>query len=255
MFILMTRFSCLMLLSVTASCAGTANHDLWRTRDVIVTTELDVPSAGSTLRKNSGRASFAPLPASQEPRELDARYADLGIRRPKPSVYLQGYIGANFIDSVSRQGGFLPRLEGHFDQGPVIGGGGQWVMGGGERLDLGLEGMINFGGRANALAFRVGGGGAAVAVDLDMLAIDLYGGPFASTFLGEKVRVYGSIGPMLQFVSYDENPTSAPFVGGSGSGFGTGLYARTGAEIRARPGTLVGLGVRASEGLHEVPPD
>jgi len=157
---------------------------------------------------------------------------------------MQGYIGANFIDSITRQGGFLNRVDSNFDQWPVIGGGGQWVLGGGTRLDLGLEGMINFGGRANALAFRAGGGGAAVAVDVDMLVIDLYGGPFASTFLGEKVRVYGSIGPMVQFVNYSEDDTVAPFASGSGNGFGTGLYARTGAEIRVSAGTLVGLGAR-----------
>ena len=184
-----------------------------------------------------------PAPASQEPTELDKKYSELGIGgRPHASTYMQGYIGANFIQDMTRRGGTSIPVKGDFDELPVIGGGGQFVLGG-ERLDLGLEGMVNFGGRANVAAFRVGGGGGAVVVDVGLLVIDFYGGPFVSMFLGEKIRVYGAAGPVIQFAQYDEKEGGGLQQRG-GSGFGTGYYARTGMELRVRPGTLVGLGIR-----------
>ena len=82
-------------------------------------------------------------------------------------------------------------FEGELDQLPLLGGGGQWKLGG-RRVDLGLEGLLGLSGRADAEAFAIGGGGAAVAVDVDLLLIDVYGGPFASMFLGDKLRVYAA---------------------------------------------------------------
>ena len=220
----------LFLVLLGASCASTAERDLPPMR-ALVLAELPV-AAGSPV----------PRDAQQRPTSLDKEYADLGIGgRPRPDRYMHGYIGANFVEEVTRRGGTQMPVEGDIGEWPVIGGGGQWVLGG-ERIDLGLEGMINFGGRANAAAFAIGGGGAVIAVDVDLLVLDFYGGPFVSTFLGEKLRVYGGAGPLIQFAQYDE--AGAGITDRDGSGFGTGYYARTGAEILVRPGTLVGFGVR-----------
>jgi opacity protein-like surface antigen len=130
---------------------------------------------------------------------------------------------------------------------PTIGGGGQWKLAG-DRIDFGLEGMMAFGWRANALAFASGGGGAVVAIDVSLFLIELYGGPFVSLFLGERWRVYGAAGPMLQWASYDQE-SDVDGYSEDGSGFGTGWYARTGLEFAIRPGMMVGGGVRWSDSV------
>lgn len=159
---------------------------------------------------------------------------------------MQGYLGAYEFETVERTGGSTPDVDGSDDdlsQLPAIGGGAQWKLLG-ERVDIGLEAMFGFGWRANATAFAAGGGGAVVAVDVDMLLIDLYGGPFVSMFLGERVRAYGAAGPLMQWSEFEQDGTG---VQGSGSGFGTGWYGRTGLEFRVRPGLMVGGGVRWSD--------
>ena len=81
-----------------------------------------------------------------------------------------------------------------------------------------------------------------------MFLIELYGGPFVSLFLGERWRVYGGVGPMLQWASYDQESADTDF-NGNGSGFGTGWYARTGLELAVRPGLMIGAGVRWSDSV------
>ncbi len=155
---------------------------------------------------------------------------------------LQGYLGATQLETLERTGGSTPPVDGSDEsssQFPTIGGGAQWKIAG-NHIDFGFEGLLGFGGRANGGAFVVGGGGAAVAVNIDLLLFELYGGPFVSVFLGERLRAYLAAGPVMQWASYDQDgPQSS-----SGTGFGTGVYARTGLELRTSPGTLVGLGVR-----------
>jgi hypothetical protein len=159
---------------------------------------------------------------------------------------MQGYLGAFEFETVERTGGNTPSVDGSDDdlsQLPAIGGGAQWKLAG-DRVDFGLEAMIGFGWRAGATAFATGGGGTVIAVDVDMLLIDLYGGPFMSVFLGERVRAYGAAGPLMQWSEFEQDGTG---VQGSGSGFGTGWYGRTGLEFRVRPGLMLGGGVRWSD--------
>ncbi len=184
----------------------------------------------------------------------------LGLREPGPAslsaqrrgtkwrdgqALLQGYLAVNSIQDLSRTGGTSSDIEGgsgSINQYPVIGGGGQFKLGG-NRVDLGLEAMMSLGGRANGGAFVAGGGGAAVAVSLDLLIVDFYGGPFISVPLGGRARVYGAAGPVVQFANYHQS--SAPGVeAGSGSGFGVGGYARTGVELEISPGSFIGVGAR-----------
>ena len=197
-------------------------------------------SAPSAPRASPGyAAAHAPTP-SQEPYPIE-RYEE-GAWNPGQAL-LQGYFGVSSYDHVSVEGGEIDGDEGELDQLPLMGGGGQWKVGG-RRIDWGIEGLFSFAGRANAEAFAVGGGGAVVAVDVDLLLFELYGGPFASVFLGDKVRVYGAAGPMLEWADYEQETDGLP---DDGSGFGGGWYARTGFEFVLPSWTLIGLGVRWSD--------
>jgi hypothetical protein len=159
---------------------------------------------------------------------------------------LQGVLGVTFYDEFEQSGGSAVEIDGGGDtssQLPLIGGGAQWKLGG-EKIDFGIEALLAFGWRSGATAFVAGGGGAAVAVDVDTFIFDIYGGPFASMFLGEKSRVYVSAGPLISWVDYEQETVLAS---DSGSGFGTGLYARGGIEFAVGGGTMVGVGARWSD--------
>jgi hypothetical protein len=173
------------------------------------------------------------------------------VERPRwetGQLVMQGFFGASFFQTVTRSGGSGPDVDGSnepLSQMPTIGGGGQWKLGG-ESVDLGLEAMFSFSGRANATAFAVGGGGATIAIKVDMYLFELYGGPFANLFLGDSTRVYVSAGPVMEWADFNQQSDSAS-IDGSGLGFGTGLYARTGIEFALLDHTMIGLGVRWSK--------
>lgn len=159
---------------------------------------------------------------------------------------LHGFLGVSEMSKVSVDGSGSGQTDGdrgEADEYPVIGGGAQWKLGG-QRLDYGLEGLLSFGGRSNAEAFAAGGGGAVVVVDVDLLVFELFGGPFASLMLGDKLRVYGGAGPVLQWANWDQ---SGPNLDDTGSGFGYGTYARAGVELALPSRSLLGLGVRWSD--------
>jgi hypothetical protein len=170
-------------------------------------------------------------PQSQAPASGRRRWRDGG-------AMLQGYLGATIYDVERTEGGVTVTADDV--EIPSIGGGGQWKLGG-ERIDFGLEGLLGFNWRSGSTAFATGGGGAVVAVDVDMFLFDLYGGPFASMFLGDAARVYVGGGPLMQWVFYDEGPN------GDDSGFGLGYYVRTGLEFGLGGGSLLGAGVRWSD--------
>jgi hypothetical protein len=164
----------------------------------------------------------------------------------KGEALLQGFFGWTDYSKVSVDDGLGNHVdgdEGDVDSMPFIGGGGQYKLGG-DRISFGIEGMFSFGGRANAAAVAVGGGGAVVAVDVDLLIFDLYGGPFVSIPLGDKMRVYGAVGPLLQWADYDQHGNNFH---ADGSGFGTGWYARTGFEFDVGSHTYLGFGARWSD--------
>ena len=163
-------------------------------------------------------------------------------------MVLQGFFGANLYNTVKRTGGSTPDVDGSDDsasQLPVIGGGAQWKLGG-DDIDLGIEAMFAFSGRANATAFAAGGGGATIAVQIDMYLFEIYGGPVANVFLGDKARVYVAAGPLMEWVNYSQKD-DADTIDDTSTGFGTGLYARTGIEFLLYEHTTIGLGVRYAE--------
>lgn len=229
----------LLLLSTLAGCASAPMH-------------ADVHEADAV--------SFAPSRDLSEPLPLVPGDELINQGPPPPSgprpparplwmpgqPLMQGFIGVSEYSDVERSGGGTPDVDG--DDGdvgemPVLGGGAQFKLGG-ERLDYGLEGLFSFGGRANAEAFVVGGGGAAVAIDVDLLIFDFYGGPFVSTFLGDKLRLYAGAGPILEWADYEQENN---LFHDHGSGFGYGWYARTGLEFVLPSRTLLGFGARWSD--------
>ncbi len=158
----------------------------------------------------------------------------------------QGFFGASLYDHVAVNGsssGTIDGDEGDLDQLPVLGGGAQWKLAG-DRMSLGLEGMFSFSGRADAEAFAFGGGGAVVVIDVDLLLYDFYGGPFVSIDIGDRVRIYGAAGPVMQFADWDQTIDD---VYQDGDGFGTGVYTRAGIEFLLPSGTYIGFGARWSD--------
>src|SRR5262245_28583781 len=108
---------------------------------------------------------------------------------------LQGYLGASWLE-LDTKGNSIASIQDDDISFPTIGGGGQWKLAG-DQVDFGLEALFAFSWRGNVAAFAVGGGGAAVAVDVDLLMWDVYGGPFLSIPLGGRARIYGGAGPLL----------------------------------------------------------
>lgn len=188
----------------------------------------------------------APYGSADSPyRSTSAAYQSFSPGRwPEGFALIQGFLGVNFLQELKREGGTAPPVDGDdVDFLPVVGGGGQWKLLG-ENVDMGLEGLIDFQWRANGSAFVAGGGGAVVAVDVDVFVVDLYGGPFISKFLGDRLRLYAAGGPMVSFGSYDQSGNS---MDANSSGFGVGVYARAGLELAVDKGALVGVAAQWSD--------
>lgn len=216
----------LALLSVTASCAASPEP------------------APAALAWATGPQRFPP--PEERPPGLGPRPWEVGEARPTGYLAVTQY---NDITLTASSGG--PNLATDDDLSvPTIGGGFQFKLGG-DDIDLGLEILLAFSGRGNVGAFVFGPGGAAVAVDLDLLICDFYGGPFASVWVSERVRLYGGAGPLVQFVGYDQKAVDDSF-DDDGTGFGVGWYGRVGIEFFTSWGTSVGVGARFSDSSIEL---
>lgn len=191
----------------------------------------------------------ASAPAPQEaPRGGGPRTA-LPTRWRAGDVTLQGFLGASFFE-LSTEGGSKLALDDEDATFPTVGGGAQWKLAG-SGIDFGLEGLLQFAWNGNVAAFVSTGGGAAVAVDVDLLVFDLYAGPFVSCVLGKDARVYAGAGPLLRWGIYDQNgPTTA--TSGDGDGFGVGWYARTGVDFSVARNMMLGVVVRWSDTTMDV---
>ena len=154
----------------------------------------------------------------------------------------QGMIGAGFYSGIDRDGGTNPPATGDNDieQAPTLGGAFQHAMWG-DKIDFGLEVGGTLGFRSGGGFVSTGGGGLVVAVDIDMFLFDIFGGPFVNIPVGEKARLYGGAGPLLQFANWKQTGEG---VDDESSGFGTGFYARTGFEFELTRSMLIGIGVR-----------
>jgi len=171
-------------------------------------------------------------------------------RRPRweiGQVLLQGFIGVGYPENVTLEGGGdqVEIDDSELDNLPVIGGGGQLKLAG-ESFDFGVEAMMSFAFRSDLEAFAVGGGGATVVLDVDVLVFDIFGGPFVSKLFGDRVRLYAGAGPIVHFLEYSQQDDTST-MNEDTSGFGAGVYTRGGIEFLLPSGTLVGFGVRYSD--------
>ncbi len=189
-----------------------------------------------------------------------------GSLRPRPGfplawypgqALLQGFGGASYLSdfTVSANGSTVELDDDEYEVLPVLGGGAQLKLAG-QALDFGLEGFLSFSGRTDLEAFASGGGGAVAVFDVSLLVVDVYGGPFLSCFLSDRLRVYGSAGPLLEWAGYEQSDDTEDEDGDDDtSGFGGGFYARTGIEFLLPSGKLVGFGARWSDSSIELGDD
>lgn len=159
---------------------------------------------------------------------------------------LTGYLGAKYLSEFVVSPSGTPPIElaaDEYDVLPVVGGGAQLKLAG-QSIDFGVEGLIALSGRTDLEAFASSGGTTVAVFDVNLLVVELYGGPFVSLFVGDRLRLYGAAGPLLQWVGYDQDDST---VEENADGFGGGVYARTGFEFLMPSNKLVGLGARWSE--------
>jgi hypothetical protein len=234
-----------LLLLITTSCASSSKAISPALRGAPALeasyTEVESNPVAGEVQESLYRSHTSSAPQTYE--QYRQKSQALQEWRPGQPV-LQGYIGAARLDQVELSGG-SSSVDGRssgVNQYPVIGGGAQWKVAG-KRLDFGIEGMIGFGWRSGGSAFVSDGGGLTVAVKVDLLMIDLYGGPFLSIPLGDRARVYGGAGPVITFADYNQK-SEETIESESGSGFGTGVYGRFGFEFAVWTGAFVGLGAR-----------
>lgn len=161
----------------------------------------------------------------------------------------QGMIGVSFYDQLARSGGANPAVAGTTDDLEVMPSAAvawQEVYGDG-RIDWGLEGGATVGYRTGNGEVDADGGGGVVNVDVDLALVDAFGGLFLSTHLGNRARLYGGAGPLIQFASYSQegfDSVSMQDIDQSGTGVGIGMYARLGYEFIAGNDVIVGMGIR-----------
>jgi opacity protein-like surface antigen len=116
----------------------------------------------------------------------------------------------------------------------------------GQRVRFGFEGGFTLSWENDVKAVLLDSGATTVVAENDFLLVDLSCGLFADLMLGERLRLYGGAGPVLQFASVDAewDDSSIGDVDVDEDAFGGGYYARTGFEFAFSKGTTVGLGVR-----------
>lgn len=123
----------------------------------------------------------------------------------------------------------------------------QWQKAlGGEAVELGFEAGFSIGWDTDRDAVYLDDGSAILIADNELCVIDLSLGGYASTALGERFRLYGGVGPLVQFawidLDFDQPLDGRDSVDESGLGFG--YYARAGLEYEVSEGTGVGLVAR-----------
>lgn len=154
-----------------------------------------------------------------------------------------GFRGYEVLQRESTPGGTITKADSGTAM-PTVGAAMQWNLADGEAA-LGAELGLAAAGTWGVLAV-LDPDAAAEDVELDVVLIDLSGGPMASLYVGDSVRLYGAVGPLIQFGDYSELNLSSN-TPTSGAGFGLGWYARAGVETRITRGLLAGLGVRTSD--------
>lgn len=164
-------------------------------------------------------------------------------------VISQAMLGVTRFETAERSGGLDPSVPmgtNDLEQLPLISGALQEALGGNEYFDYGWEGgaALGFVGGGGFIAAS-GSNGLIVAVDIDLLLVDLFLGPFISTNIGNRMRFYMGAGPLVDFASYShQGEEGGTAVDTNGTGLGFGWYARGGAEVLVGDRYMLGVGYR-----------
>jgi len=115
---------------------------------------------------------------------------------------------------------------------------------------LGLEGGALFGWRNDSVTAVGRNGTLRVNFDNKLYLLDLFLGPYVSTNLGQRSRIYAGAGPLLMVGQYDkrtdEHMSESETIREDKTSMvsGAGLYARAGIEFMFEDGSMMGLCVR-----------
>lgn len=119
-------------------------------------------------------------------------------------------------------------------------------------ITFGLEGGALVAWKSDTVtAYGGSGNGIRVHTKNELYLVDLSGGPYLSTPLGQHARFYIGAGPLLMYgqnnMHSDEYQDDTPTVSDhdTSSAYGGGVYARTGIELKLGDGYWMGLGIRA----------
>ncbi|MFT7485033.1 MAG: hypothetical protein ACI9F9_000879 [Candidatus Paceibacteria bacterium] len=161
----------------------------------------------------------------------------------------QAMIGVSYFETARREGGTNPDTgfgSDGLEQLPLIAGAIQETTRNGEYFDFGFEGGAAVGFvTSGGFVAASGANGLIVAVDIDLLLVDLFIGPFVSLNIGERMRFYAGAGPVVDFANYShEGSEGSTEVDESGTGLGLGWYARGGVEFLFDGGYMLGVGYR-----------
>jgi hypothetical protein len=172
--------------------------------------------------------------------------------------YFQGLVGAagfdedklTFVEQDPNNPGAVSQND--LSTMPYLGVAGQYALAGGKN-HIGIDGSLLFGWRSDDSSFHAGNGQVRVDIDSDLWLIDMAIGLYAQTLLGDRVRLYGAVGPMMLFGEYSDDkteedlsvtPTTENRRSNSESAFGVGGYAKLGFEYRIYGDAFMGIAVR-----------
>jgi hypothetical protein len=120
-------------------------------------------------------------------------------------------------------------------------------------FSIGVEGSVLYGWRSDSTSAIASNGLVYLHIDNDLILTDFSIGPYASTLIMDKVRIYAGAGPLLLNARYEKVREEQVALGvytknkNIYRATGSGAYARVGIEYLFRGGAMVGLCLRGFE--------
>lgn len=190
----------------------------------------------------SGSTELEPRIALPQGQRVPASSSGSGILEnwQQPGLIAQGFLGLSWFGEIERQDSSSGRVDGSSEDLallPLGGGGIQRVLAGGQ-VGYGYEIMLSGSGRNGERLSRATPAGGSAQVNVDLLLLDMHVGPLLSAQLGGGWRLYGSLGPVLQFAQWDETEGG---IERNTKGFGLGAYARIGLDYARTESEWIGL--------------
>lgn len=121
----------------------------------------------------------------------------------------------------------------------------------GDKIGLGVEYGGIFSGMVDDMEAKSGNSAVVITSDSSLFLLDLFLGPQLNVQLGDKIRVYGGVGPslMIGYVSadFEQREIEDEYdidINESDTAVGAGGYARLGVELITGRDSSFGIGVR-----------